>query len=61
MKIEQITPDKARKDYPVLWAMVKERLQQLTDDEIAFIVSVAIGICHYCYESDSSCQCWNDD
>lgn len=37
---------------------IVERMEQLTDDERAEIIS---HFCKYCGDIDPQCQCWNDE
>lgn len=33
---------------------------ELSEEDKLKIISLVVGVCHHCYEDDSSCQCWND-
>lgn len=56
-----LDPGEARRDYPVLWNTFKRSFPNCTDDEIDLMVTITVGVCGYCHERKSGCQCWNDE
>lgn len=40
---------------------VKRLRDFLSDHEIVLVLNVLDGICKECWDSDSGCQCWNDE
>lgn len=59
--VEELTPIEAMNDYPAVWLTAEELLPELTADQLALVVSIAVDTCHVCHADDRSCQCWNDD
>lgn len=41
--------------------VVKLREAGLNNSQIRAVLEIMADICTHCYDSDSSCQCWNDD
>ena len=37
------------------------RKTDLTDIQIAKVLTIYDDICRHCYDADSYCQCWNDE
>lgn len=44
-----------------LWETARESLPNLTEDQLAIVVSLAADTCHVCHKDNGSCQCWNDE
>ena len=53
--------DNYQVEYRVLWNSAKHYLPELTDNEIEIVVKLVLSVCPYCHESESDCQCWNDE
>lgn len=56
-----LDPGEAHTDYPVLWNTFRQSFPNCTDDEIDLMVTIATGVCPYCWERKRRCQCWNDE
>ena len=59
--IEELPAADAMKDHPELWLTAKGLLPELTDDQLALVVSLAADNCHVCHADSADCQCWNDE
>lgn len=33
----------------------------LSRKQIESVIDIMNGICHYCWNADPDCQCWNDE
>jgi len=53
--------EEAKIEYPRLWSEMTIVLPNLSDEEKRRAIEVVANTCKYCYNSESGCQCWNDD
>lgn len=59
-KFEQLSIEEAARVHPRLWATIESTLH-LTQSNIALMVSIVVGTCGSCHDSEHGCQCWNDE
>lgn len=50
-----------RVEYPALWLESERILPDLSDDDRARVVVLAVGTCMHCHAAGRDCQCWNDE
>ena len=58
---EKLSVEEAKRDYPALWFTYRQYFSELSDEQIAIAVSVAVGTCPHCWEYPRGCKCWNDE
>lgn len=58
---QRIPAAEAQKIYPALWATARQALPELSDEDLAVVVSLTVDTCHYCYEDSRPCGCARDD
>lgn len=61
INFEPLSIEEVKKDYHVLFETYQYEFPNSTEREIAIMVSIAVGTCPHCHESNRYCQCWNDD
>ncbi len=48
-------------DYKWLVDGIKNRLPELTEEQIIKVLEIVLDTCSYCLDDYSRCQCWNDE
>lgn len=61
IEIERTSAEEAQREYPVLFRTYQKFFPELSEVAIALMVDIATGVCHECWTSPRSCQCWNDE
>lgn len=59
--IRKLSIDEIKEFYGSLFDTYKEYFPDATDETLATMVSIATGVCPYCYDSPTGCHCWNDE
>lgn len=60
--IRMLTVEESKDDYyKSLYDTYAKYFPDATDEALAIMVSIHTGICPYCNERPSGCQCWNDE
>ena len=60
IEFEKLSVEEA-KQYPSLWVTYREQFRELSDEQVAIAVSIAVGTCSECREEPRGCECWNDE
>lgn len=58
--IAALTVDEA-KEYAALFSVFKSKFPDMSDENIAWCVSVVTGVCPGCYEVPRGCHCQRDE
>lgn len=49
------------RNYKWLVDGIKNRLPELTEEQIIKILEIILDTCRFCFDDYSGCQCWNDE
>lgn len=60
--VPHLTIEESKSEYPYIFNTFRWTFMELSDEDIAEMVEIAVGICPHCHERMAmGCQCWNDE
>jgi hypothetical protein len=57
---ERLSIEEAKQEYGALFFTFQQHFC-FSEEQSAKAVSIATGVCPYCWESERGCHCWNDE